>query len=58
MKAETLKIVVKIEPAAPTPAQLKQWQELWRKLLEGQKQAAEAATGQGEGNNGSSKQAK
>jgi len=47
MKAETVKIVVKIEPGEPTPAQAAAWQELWAKLLKGQKEAqSEAKKGQ------------
>ena len=38
------KIHVEIEKSKPTPAQLKQWQELWRKLLQGQKQPTDNET--------------
>ena len=38
-----IKVEVKIEPAEPTPAQLKSWQVLWSKLLQGQEQAKDEA---------------
>jgi len=38
-----IRVEVKFEPGTPTPAQLKSWHDLWRKLLsEGQKKADEA----------------
>lgn len=43
-----MKIIVRIEPVEPRPAQLKSWRELWAKLLsKSQEQAnSEAAKGQ------------
>lgn len=44
-----LHVKVEIESGEATPAQLKNWRELWAKLLQGKEQAKDEA---GEGKNG------